>query len=122
MDIMTFPFKLAAFLFLLPALLAGCATYEATPTHATVTSYPYMTEPYYQVAPPVYYVTPAPIYVSPVPSFGAHVHSRPYSSRQSIPYRRDHRERGQPPRGRESGNAENARIGGPGWAGTVWSR
>lgn len=114
---------------LLSLLLAGCATYESQPvyTTTTITGYSYGAAPYY--APPVYYVEPAPVYVRPAPVyvvprpyFGAQIHGS-YVDRHAHPPHPRHDNRPRPrPRDKNFGNAGDARIGGPGWTGSVWSR
>jgi len=101
----------------LSLLLAGCATYESRPvSQTTVTEYGHGPVVYYP-APSAYYVVPAPVapvYVAPAPSFNMYIQSGPHFRRHEHSHDGRTRLRG--------GKAENSRIGGPGWQGSVWSR
>lgn len=118
------PCKLSAVL--LPLLFAGCATYEAQPIYTTTSvtgtygAAPYYSPPVYYVEPSPVYVVPAPVYAAPGPAFRAQIQSGPQYRRHD---RHRHRHGRGPHDGEErSGNAAGARIGGPGWSGSVWGR
>ena len=106
----------------LTTLLSGCAVYESRPAHyVATTEYSHGPVTYYST-PPAYYAVPAPaqvyvappVYVTPAPAFNMHIQSG--SGFRRHPHRHDGRQK------LRSGNAAGSQVGGPGWAGTVWSR